>query len=117
MMNINFLPKRWTAVVLMSFVMFGSAQAAVDPNFYIFLCFGQSNMEGAARPEAEDLKSPGPRFLLMPAVDDAQRGRTMGKWCEAAAPLCRPNTGLTPADWFGRTLIETLPDNMSSRVC
>ena len=112
MMNINFLPKRWTAVVLMSFVMFGSAQAAVDPNFYIFLCFGQSNMEGAARPEAEDLKSPGPRFLLMPAVDDAQRGRTMGKWCEAAAPLCRSNTGLTPADWFGRTLIETLPDNI-----
>ena len=112
MMNINFLPKRWTAVVLMSFVMFGSAQAAVDSNFYIFLCFGQSNMEGAARPEAEDLKSPGPRFLLMPAVDDAQRGRTMGKWCEAAAPLCRPNTGLTPADWFGRTLIETLPENI-----
>ncbi len=112
MMNINFLLKRWTAVVLMSFVMFGSAQAAVDPNFYIFLCFGQSNMEGAARPEAEDLKSPGPRFLLMPAVDDAQRGRTMGKWCEAAAPLCRPNTGLTPADWFGRTLIETLPENI-----
>ena len=111
-MNINFLPKRWTAVVLMSFVMFGSAQAAVDPNFYIFLCFGQSNMEGAARPEAEDLKSPGPRFLLMPAVADAQRGRTMGKWCEAAAPLCRPNTGLTPADWFGRTLIETLPENI-----
>ena len=99
-------------MVLMSFVMFGSAQAAVDSNFYIFLCFGQSNMEGAARPEAEDLKSPGPRFLLMPAVDDAQRGRTMGKWCEAAAPLCRPNTGLTPADWFGRTLIETLPDNI-----
>ena len=99
-------------MVLMSFVMFGSAQAAVDSNFYIFLCFGQSNMEGAARPEAEDLKSSGPRFLLMPAVDDAQRGRTMGKWCEAAAPLCRPNTGLTPADWFGRTLIETLPDNI-----
>lgn len=69
-------------------------------------------MEGAARPEAEDLKSPGLRFLLMPAVDDAQRGRTMGKWCEAAAPLCRPNTGLTPADWFGRTLIETLPENI-----
>jgi enterochelin esterase-like enzyme len=36
----------------------------------------------------------------------------MGKWCEAAAPLCRPNTGLTPADWFGRTLIETLPENI-----
>ena len=82
---------------------------AQDPDFYIFLCFGQSNMEGAAPPEAEDVQSPGPRFLLMPAVDDPERGRKMGEWCEAAAPLCRPNTGLTPADYFGRTMIETLP--------
>ena len=86
--------------------------AAVDPNFYIFLCFGQSNMEGAARPEAQDLVSPGPRFLLMPAVDDAQRGRTMGEWCEAVPPLCRPNNGLTPADYFGRKMIATLPDSI-----
>ncbi len=83
-----------------------------DPNFYIYLCFGQSNMEGAAKPEAQDIASPGPRFLLMPAVDDPQRGRKMGEWCEASAPLCRPNTGLTPADWFGRTMIKTLPENI-----
>ena len=74
------------------------AAAEADPNFYIFLCFGQSNMEGAARPEAQDLASPGPRFLLMPAVDFPDKGRKMGEWCEASAPLCRPNTGLTPAD-------------------
>jgi len=89
----------------------GPMSAAVDENFYIFLCFGQSNMEGAARPEAQDLKSPGPRFLLMPAVDDPQRGRKMGEWCEAVPPLCRPNNGLTPADWFGRTLIASLPQD------
>ena len=93
-----------------------SASAAVDPNFYIFLCFGQSNMEGAARPEAQDVASPGPRFLLMPAVDDPQRGRKMGEWCEATAPLCRPNTGLTPADWFGRTLVASLPENIKIGV-
>ena len=92
------------------------AHAAVDENFYIFLCFGQSNMEGAARPEAQDLKSPGPRFLLMPAVDDPQRGRKMGEWCEALPPLCRPNTGLTPADYFGRTLVESLPKNIKVGV-
>ena len=86
--------------------------AAVDPNFYIFLCFGQSNMEGAARPEAQDLVSAGERFLLMPAVDDAQRGRKMGEWCEATPPLCRPNTGLTPVDYFGRTLVASLPKNI-----
>ncbi len=85
------------------------AAADVDPNFYIFLCFGQSNMEGNARPEAQDLVSPGPRFLLMPAVDFPDKGRKMGEWCEATPPLCRPNTGLTPADWFGRTLVATLP--------
>ena len=73
---------------------FSRMTAAVDPNFYIFLCFGQSNMEGAARPEAQDLASPGPRFLLMPAVDFPEKGRKMGEWCEASAPLCRPNTDL-----------------------
>ncbi|MBR1449871.1 MAG: acetyl xylan esterase [Prevotella sp.] len=99
------------AMMLLSMPL-GSLHAAVDPNFYIFLCFGQSNMEGAARPEAQDLVSPGPRFLLMPAVDDPQRGRKMGEWCEAVPPLCRPNTGLTPADYFGRTMIQGLPDNI-----
>lgn len=93
---------------------------AQDPNFYIFLCFGQSNMEGAARPEAQDLASPGPRFLLMPAVDfpatDQRPARKMGEWCEAIAPLCRPNTGLTPVDWFGRTLVASLPDNIKIGV-
>ena len=86
--------------------------AQPDPNFYIFLCFGQSNMEGNARPEAVDLESPGPRFLLMPAVDFPNKGRKMGEWCEASAPLCRPNTGLTPADWFGRTMVASTPDNI-----
>ena len=90
--------------------------AQPDPNFYIFLCFGQSNMEGNARPEAVDLKSPGPRFLLMPAVDFPEVGerpaRKMGEWCQASAPLCRANTGLTPADWFGRTLVASTPDHI-----
>ena len=93
---------------------------AQDPNFYIFLCFGQSNMEGAARPEAQDLKSPGPRFLWMPAVDypatETLPVRKMGEWYEAIPPLCRPNTGLTPADWFGRTLVASLPENIKIGV-
>ena len=91
-----------------------------DENFYIFLCFGQSNMEGNARPEAVDLASPGPRFLLMPAVDfpaaNGRPERKMGEWCEASAPLCRANTGLTPADWFGRTLVASLPENIKIGV-
>lgn len=83
--------------------------AAVDPNFYIFLCFGQSNMEGNAKIEPEDLTGVDPRFRMMAAVDDASRGRKMGEWYTALPPLCRENTGLTPVDYFGRTMVERLP--------
>ena len=38
------------AVLLLAFEGF-----AQDPNFLIFLAFGQSNMEGNARPEQQDL--------------------------------------------------------------
>ncbi len=86
--------------------------AAPDGNFYIFLCFGQSNMEGAARPEPQDLEGVDDRFQMMAAVDDAQRGRKMGEWYKALPPLCRENTGLTPVDYFGRTLTENLPQNV-----
>ena len=86
--------------------------AAPDGNFYIFLCFGQSNMEGAARPEPQDMEGVDDRFQMMAAVDDAQRGRIMGEWYKALPPLCRENTGLTPVDYFGRTLTENLPKNV-----
>ena len=102
--------------IICSFFFSSAAAQKPDPNFYIFLCFGQSNMEGNARPEAQDLKSPGPRFLLMPAVDFPEMGRKQGEWCEAVPPLCRPGTGLTPADWFGRTLVESLPENIKIGV-
>ena len=108
--------RHFIATILLSVVALTANAQKPDPNFYIFLCFGQSNMEGNARPEAQDLASPGPRFLLMPAVDFPEKGRKMGEWCEASAPLCRPNTGLTPADWFGRTLVESLPENIKIGV-
>lgn len=109
-MNKNFLKTLVLALVMLCPVL--KVSADVDPNFYIFLCFGQSNMEGAARPEAQDMVSPGPRFLLMSAVDDEKSGRKMGEWCEALPPLCRPGNGLTPADYFGRTMIANLPENI-----
>ena len=108
--------KQFITTLLLSICALTANAQKPDPNFYIFLCFGQSNMEGAARPEAQDIASPGPRFLLMPAVDFPEKGRKMGEWCEASAPLCRPNTGLTPADWFGRTLVASLPENIKIGV-
>ena len=85
--------------------------AAQDKNFHIFLCFGQSNMEGNARIEAVDSIGVSDRFLNLSAVDFSDKSRRMGKWYKAIPPLCRENTGLTPADYFGRTLLEYLPED------
>ncbi|MBN2684375.1 MAG: carbohydrate binding domain-containing protein [Pontiellaceae bacterium] len=87
------------------------ALAEPDPDFHIYLCFGQSNMEGAARPEEQDL-TVDERFQMLAAVDMPEQGRTKGNWYPAVPPLCRANTGLTPVDYFGRTLVAKLPENV-----
>lgn len=83
--------------------------AAVDPNFQIYLCFGQSNMEGNAAIEDIDREGIDDRFLSMAAVDDEKLGWVKGQWHKAVPPLARPYTGLTPADYFGRTMVASLP--------
>ncbi|MCQ2144536.1 MAG: prolyl oligopeptidase family serine peptidase [Bacteroidales bacterium] len=109
-----------------------------DPNFHIYLCFGQSNMEGNARVQQQDVEGISDRFLTMaavdfPAVEKAEQpvaapgrrampvnfvpeggisARQMGQWYKAIPPLSRPGTGLTPGDYFGRTLVENLPEEV-----
>lgn len=106
--------RRWlvSGALLCVSVLAGEAAAAPDPDFYIFLCFGQSNMEGNAKIEPEDLTGIDPRFRMMAAVDDVRLGRKQGQWYTALPPLCRENTGLTPIDYFGRTMVEHLPSNV-----
>ncbi len=87
-----------------------------DPNFHIYLCFGQSNMEGNAKIEGKDRVGVDSRFMMMAAVDMSSSGRTKGNWYTAYPPLCRDYTGLTPADYFGRTMVENLPENIKVGV-
>ena len=67
-----------------------------DPNFHIYLCFGQSNMEAGARPAPEDEGFNDPRFQFMAAVDMPRYGREMGKWYTAVPPICREGNNLGP---------------------
>ena len=83
-----------------------------DQNFYIFLCFGQSNMEGFPGIEEQDKKNVDDRFQVLAAVDFPELGRKKGHWYTAVPPLCRPSTGLSPADYFGRTMIANLPKDI-----
>ena len=98
------------ALLLVAVFLAGTATAQ-DRNFHIFLCFGQSNMEGNARIEPQDSVGVSDRFLNLSAVNFSDKSRKMGKWYKALPPLCRENTGLTPADYFGRTLLEYLPED------
>ena len=83
-----------------------------DKNFYIFLCFGQSNMEGFPGIEPTDKGPVDDRFQVLAAVDFPGLGRTNDHWYPAIPPLCRPSSGLCPADFFGRTLVSHLPPNI-----
>jgi alpha-L-fucosidase 2 len=97
------------ALLLSAVVATTLAAQARDDNFYIFLCLGQSNMEGFPGIPEEDKTGVDPRFHVLAAVDFPTLGREQGKWYPAVPPLCRPRTGLCPADYFGRTLVARLP--------
>ncbi len=88
------------------------AKADVDPNFYIFICFGQSNMEGNAQPEAIDKQNIDNRFRLLATCDFTSPKRTMGNWYKAIPPLVSPAGGLGPTDYFGRMMCENLPQEI-----
>jgi hypothetical protein len=87
-----------------------------DRNFYVFLCLGQSNMEGFPGIQEQDKTGVDERFQVLAAVDFPKLGRAKGSWYTAVPPLCRPNTGLGPADYFGRTLVAKLPANIKVGV-
>jgi len=93
-----------------------TAAFSQDKNFYVFLCFGQSNMEGNAKFEPQDTTGVDKRFKVLEAVDCDNLGREKGEWYTAVPPLARCNTGLTPVDYFGRTLIANLPDSIKVGV-
>jgi hypothetical protein len=86
-----------------------------DPKFYVFLCFGQSNMEGFPGIEEQD-KTEVERFQVLAAVDVPRLDRKKGTWYPAVPPLCRGSTGLCPADYFGRTMVANLPKEIKVGV-
>ena len=82
--------------------------AAPDPNFHIYLAFGQSNMEGQGDIGDQD-RSVDERFQLLWSADggSCNQGASKGKWIKATPPLAHcQGAKLGPADYFGRTMVE-----------
>lgn len=98
-------------IVIAGILFSGMNLNAQDENFYIFLSFGQSNMEGAARIEPQ-YKEVDTRFQMMAAVDCPDLNRVKGNWYTAVPPLVRCHTGLGVSDFFGRAMVANLPENI-----
>ena len=103
-------------IALLCFLLFLHTNVfSQDPNFYIFLCFGQSNMEGQGVIEKQDSIVDG-RFQVMQAITCSNLDRIKGQWYTAIPPLCQCGSGVSPADYFGKTLVANLPDNIKVGV-
>jgi hypothetical protein len=82
-----------------------------DTNFWIFLCFGQSNMESGGRMVDAD-RTVDKRFQVLADFDNATRGWKKGNWYDAVPPLTARGRGISIVDYFGRTMISNLPPNI-----
>lgn len=99
-------------VLFISLLLLSTNLCAQKSNFYIFLCFGQSNMEGQGIIESHDtiINS---RFKVLQAIDCPNLNRVKNKWYPAVPPTCQCYSKLSPADYFGRTMVENLPDSIT----
>ncbi len=93
-----------------------SQSHAQSPDFHIYLGLGQSNMEGG--PSVSGLAAVNARFQVMSVVDCPKLNppRTTGNWYNANPPLPRCTQGPGIVDWFGRTLVDSLPNNIKIGV-
>ena len=96
-------------VVVLALASFASA--APDPDFHIYLCFGQSNMESGGKMEDMD-KTVDKRFLVMADADSTNRGWKKNEWYEAVPPLTAKGNGICLVDYFGRTMVAGLPEKI-----
>ncbi|NJK87920.1 MAG: sialate O-acetylesterase [Bacteroidales bacterium] len=102
-------------LIFTGFIVLNMNLTAQNQNFYIYLCFGQSNMEGQGTIEIQD-QSVNHRFQVFQSLDCPNLGRTKAAWYEAVPPTCQCFSRLSPADYFGKTMIENLPDSIKIGV-
>ena len=95
-----------------------SVDAAPNPNFHIYIAYGQSNMAGNGEIVPSEDQATDPKNFIMLASHTAnasqRSGRTnqsieTGKWYPAIPPMFHAFENLSPADYFGRAMVDSLP--------
>ncbi len=107
------------------------ARAAVDSNFYCFLCFGQSNMAGGGAGNQNDKAGllasdcdTNTRIKTLAFSDCATTDYSLGcsvykparvdtSWYTAFQPIQICSEGLSPSMYFARTLLDSLRSDIT----
>lgn len=93
-------------------------QAAPNPNFHIYIAYGQSNMAGNGDIDPAVDQATAPKNFIMLASHTAnasqRSGNTTqsiktGEWAAAIPPMFHAFENLSPADYFGRAMVDSLP--------
>ncbi len=94
------------------------ASAAPNPNFHIYIAYGQSNMAGNGDIVPSEDQAQAPKNFIMLASHTAnakdRSGSTTqsikeGVWAAAIPPMFHAFENLSPADYFGRAMVDSLP--------
>ncbi|MCL4101202.1 sialate O-acetylesterase [Fibrobacter sp. HC4] len=96
----------------------GCAFAAPNPNFHIYIAYGQSNMSGNGEivPSVDQAQEP-KNFIMLASHTANASSRTgsttqsikTGEWYPAIPPMFHSFEQLSPADYFGRAMVDSLP--------
>ena len=95
-----------------------NADAAPNPNFHIYIAYGQSNMAGNGDIVPSEDQAEAPKNFIMLASHTANASQRSGKttqsikageWAAAIPPMFHAFENLSPADYFGRAMVDSLP--------
>jgi len=105
------------SLILAIVVLFSSAgvfaqdeEKRPDPKFYIFLCFGQSNMAGGEQPGPQDMTHKDECLWKLAETDKPRQNIKMGQWYLTLPPVDRNINQLRIPDFFGWAFLENLPE-------
>lgn len=98
--------------------MMSEVNAAPNPNFHIYIAYGQSNMAGNGDIVPAEDQAQAPKNFIMLASHTASANQRSGsttqsiktgEWAAAIPPMFHAFENLSPADYFGRAMVDSLP--------
>ena len=107
------MPQKKILVILSTLLFSVTHSFSQDPNFHIYLCFGQSNMSGQGTVIQAD-RTVNPRFQVLRAASHS--GQQVGQFYPAVPPLGHSGSQMGPSDFFGRKMLELMPENITIAV-